>query len=55
MTQGIIYADIGVTELSAFLVQTLYSFLFSSTLPHSSACLVLLSLITSVFGEEYKL
>ena len=53
--QGIIYAYIGLTELSAFLVKTLYSFLFSSTLPHSSVCLILLGLITRVFGEEYKL
>jgi len=55
MKQSIIYAYIGVTELSAFLVQTPYSFLFSSTLPHSSACLILLALITRVFGDEYKL
>jgi hypothetical protein len=55
MKQGIIYTYIGVTELSAFVVQTLYSFLFSSTMPHSSACLIFLGLITRVFGEQYKL
>jgi hypothetical protein len=55
MTQGFIYGYIGVTELSGFLVQILYLFLFSSTLPRSSAFLVLLGLITRVFGEEYQL
>jgi hypothetical protein len=52
MTQGIIYAYIDVTDLLGFLFQTLYSFLFSFTLLHSSTCLILHGLITHVSGEK---